>query len=185
MQIPNEQQPQQPTNGGGIRQGVTIRGRHFTLPWVIGGVVLALVVLTCGCCGTLGAAGALRGGGNSTSTAGDTVTFPTTPPEDTATVGGTQVLHVAGASQAVTSKPFTVHGTWAITWGCTPTNYGADMLVMVNDPSNTVASSDIPTIRYTCTSNGAGTQTYHASGTFTLSVSGGAAWDIVVLDVKG
>lgn len=55
---PNMQPNAQP------RPGITIRGRRFTLPWVIGGVVAVLVILSCGCCGTVSLASALNGNGN-------------------------------------------------------------------------------------------------------------------------
>lgn len=185
---PNNTQPNaQP------KPGITIRGRRFTLPWVIGAVVTALLLLSCGCCGTVGLASALNGGNGTaqaTATTGNTgaqsqgtaTAKPAAQPTaTTAAVTGKHVLHISGAAEAMTSKSFTVHNTWVITWGCTPSRSN-DLMVVVNDPSATVASSDIPTIRATCDANGSGAQTYHASGTFTLSVSGGAAWDIVVID---
>ena len=51
------------------RPGITIRGRRFTLPWVIGGVVAVLVILSCGCCGTVSLASALNGGKGAQATA--------------------------------------------------------------------------------------------------------------------
>lgn len=173
---------------------MTIAGRRIPLWGVIGGVVALLVVLTCGCCGAVGLASALNGGGKTTAqataTTGGTSNTGSAPathaPKATAhptatAIAGTQVLHISGAAEAQTSQPFTVTGAWAITWGCTPSRSN-DLMIVVNDPSATVASSDIPTIRATCDAHGSGAQTYHASGTFTLSVSGGAAWDIVVID---
>lgn len=56
-----ENQPQsQPVTLARPAGGVTIAGRRFTLPWVIGGVVALMVVLTCGCCGTVTLAAALN-----------------------------------------------------------------------------------------------------------------------------
>ena len=75
-----QQQPQQP----GVGSGVTIRGRRFGLPWVIGGVVAILLVLSCACCGVAGALGSLgTGGGNATAQA--TATNTPAAPKATAT----------------------------------------------------------------------------------------------------
>ena len=113
------------------RPGVTIRGRRFTLPWVIGGVVAVLVILSCGCCGTVTLASALNGGGNgaqATATTGQagaqaqathapkaTATTKSQPtathaangvqPIDTAVLGGTEVDFIrSGASETYNFK---------------------------------------------------------------------------------
>lgn len=179
----------QPTNNQPNYQqpGVTVRGKRLTLPWIVGGVVLALVVISCGCCGLVNLAGALNTSGNAAAQATQPVAThaPARPTATPPPLMGKTVLHLSGAADTVTSQAFTVKGDWALTWGCTP-SLGNDLMVMVNDPSLTVASSDIPTVRYTCPAhNGAGVQMYHVGGTFTLSVSGGTAWDITVIDVAG
>lgn len=92
---------------GAAQGGITIAGRHFTLPWVIGGVVAALVVLTCGCCGTVTLASALTSTGKTTAQATATShqanTQPTQPratataqPQATATLAPAKgVIHAA------------------------------------------------------------------------------------------
>lgn len=72
------QPPVQP--GSPARGGVTIAGRHFGVPWIIGGVVL-LLVLVCSCCGVTGALGALgnTGGTQTQATATQGVSSPAAP----------------------------------------------------------------------------------------------------------
>lgn len=72
--------PGQPTPAAQSRS-ITIAGRTFTLPWIIGGVVILLLVLTCGCCGTITLASNLgqRTTTTATATAASTTASRITP----------------------------------------------------------------------------------------------------------
>lgn len=86
------QQPQQPQYAAPSARmpssGFSVGGRRLTLPWIIGIVAGALVVLTCGCCGTIALVSSLN---NSTAQATAT-TGSNNPParaQATATHGPT------------------------------------------------------------------------------------------------
>ena len=93
---PNMQPNMQP------RPGITIRGRRFTLPWVIGGVVAVLVILSCGCCGTVTLASALNGGNGAAQ-----ATHTPATPKATATP---KPLTPAEAAQAAIATQLTADG---------------------------------------------------------------------------
>lgn len=76
--------------------GVTVGGRRFGLPWIIGAVVVALLVLTCGCCGTVSLAAALNGGSKAVAT------VTVTRPAHTGQVQATQTPHAVATT---TTKP--------------------------------------------------------------------------------
>ncbi len=182
--------------------GVTIRGRHIALPWLIGGVVAILLLASCACCGTIGLVGALNqpkaaATNQATSTSG--ITQATATPataaatqtnqatqapqatDTTAPASNPVVLHLKGTGDKQSST-FTVADTWTVAWTCSG---GSTLYIEVyNAGDNSLDFGD--SVTYDCPSGHTGSDStvFHDSGTFYLSIIGTSqTYDITVTDM--
>ena len=189
--------PQHPTNQQPA--GITIRGRRFGLPWMIGGVVTVLVMLTCGCCGTVTLASALNGNGTGKAIATATATQSSqathapiatvTPrPKPTATPKPQPkvVLKLSGSGDK-SSQTFTVSGAWQIAWTCSGVPSSLDnaplYINVYNASDNTENFGD--DVSYNCPNGkgGGDSSVFHDGGTFYLKTITGIDWTITVSDL--
>jgi hypothetical protein len=163
--------PQHPTNQQPA--GITIRGRRFGLPWMIGGVVTVLVMLTCGCCGTVTLASALNGNGKAIATA-----TPKPQPK--------VVLKLSGSGDK-SSQTFTVSGAWQIAWTCSGVPSSLDNAPLYINVYNASDNSENfgDDVSYNCPNGkgGGDSSVFHDGGTFYLKTITGIDWTITVSDL--
>lgn len=195
-------QPGTPQPATNQQPGITIRGRRFGLPWMIGGVVAVLVILTCGCCGTVTLASALNGGGKAvaTATTGQSavpatrqathapVATATPRPKPTATPKPQPkvVLKLSGNGDK-SSQTFTVSGAWQIAWTCSGVPSSLDNAPLYINVYNASDNSENfgDDVSYNCPNGkgGGDSSVFHDGGTFYLKTITGIDWTITVSDL--
>ncbi|HET8908136.1 MAG TPA: hypothetical protein VFN11_14350 [Ktedonobacterales bacterium] len=179
-------------HGSPSPRGITIRGRHFGLPWILPVVAAVVAVLICGCCGSLGLVGVLS---NPKAAATQTVTQATTQPaatqapKATATAQPTAkptraptwtVTHTYKGNGISKTAPFTVTADqWRITWSCNPAAYGSsyNLIADLTVPGDSFGDSVVNVICSTSdASSRSGTTNEYTSGTFYLDVNSESSW---------
>ncbi len=175
--------------------GITLRGRHIPVWGVIAIVVGALVVLSCGCCGTIGLAGALNQP-KATSTGNITQATATQPaatqaPQATATPQPAPkwtVTHTYKGNGIQKTEPFTVNADhWRIAWSCNPAAYGSsyNLIADLTQPGQDFGDSVVNVICSTSdASSRSGVTAEYTSGTFYLDVDSESSWTFLVEELR-
>ena len=188
---------EEPTpHGSPSPTGITIRGRRFGLPWILGGVVAVLLILSCGCCGTIGLAGALSKPSAAVTQAPAT-SAATQAPQATATQQPTAkptrapqwtVTHTYKGNGISKTAPFTITADqWRITWSCNPAAYGSsyNLIADLTVPGDSFGDSVVNVICSTSdASSRAGTTNEYTSGTFYLDVNSESSWVFQVEELR-
>ncbi len=174
--------------------GITIRGRHIPVWGVIAIVVGALVVLSCGCCGTIGLVGALNQP-KATNTSNITQATATTAATQTSQATATAkpapkwtVTHTYKGNGIQKTEPFTVNADhWRIAWSCNPAAYGSsyNLIADLTQPGQDFGDSVVNVICSTSdASSRSGVTAEYTSGTFYLDVNSESSWTFFIEELR-